>query len=409
MKKTLSVILIIVCCAIVVEIVAPDLASAAPSKNNIIEQILDQFIQASSQWEDEIKTFSSRLFWLLAGVNFAWVATMLVLQNGDIGDFVRELIKFIFFVGFWWWVLCNSGDLTTRIIDSFRQIGASTYGGVKGISPSNILETCYNIFITATKKIEVFEGETWMIGIGALGVLAFGVLIAAQLTLSIVKAYVAIAIGTVALGFGGSKWTEDISKNYLKMVVATGMELMAIQMLVGLSLNLFKIWSNIPSEQFGVQTTFSLLIGLAFLFVIMKEIPSMISGIVFGMQFGGGGIDIVAKGVSTGIAVASATLGAGALAAKAGAIAATARGMQGGAMSNIAGAAYQTMKDNVGQPAAMKRSMMGGTMSNLMSMKQEQSQPGGEGGGGQTRSPSQEFNNMPHAGSSSLNNIPGAK
>lgn len=375
MKKTIFIIFAIIWCSIIFEMVAPDTASAAASKNNIIEQLLDQFMEASKHWKTDIKIFASRLFWALVGINFAWIGIQLALQNGDLADFVRELLRFVFFTGFWWWILQNSGGITGDIIKSFKVIGGASYGGTTSISPSDILETCYKVFLTATEKIEFWEGRTWMVGMGALGVLAFGVLIAAQLTVSLIKAYVAIAMGTIALGFGGSRWTEDIAKNYLKMVVAAGMELMAIQMLVGLSIGLFKIWSNIPANEFGLQTTFSLLIGLALLFFIMKEIPSMISGIVFGMQFNTGSMDIMAKAVSTGFKVAAITTGAGALAAKAGVIATTAKGMQGGMVSNIAAAAGQTMKENVGQPAAMKRSMMGGTMANLMAEKQGQKQP----------------------------------
>ena len=80
-------------------------AHAAIDNANIMDGVLSRYSTAASAWGTTITTHATWLFWTLALISMVWTFGMLALRKADIGEFFAELIRFIVFTGFFWWLL----------------------------------------------------------------------------------------------------------------------------------------------------------------------------------------------------------------------------------------------------------------------------------------------------------------
>ena len=365
--------------AIIFLLIVPAMANAP--QDNVGDSILTIFQNAANQWLPLITAYAQRLFWLLAILDFVYMGIVLALRNGDLYDFVFNLVRKIMFFGFFYALLLNGNQWMMDIINSFRTIAANVPGGAGGISPDTIIETAFDIFMDTCQQVAVLDPKSWVIGVMGIGVVIFGALMTVIQIIALAEMYISIVLGQILLGFGGSEWSKDYAVSFVKYIIAVGMKLMAIQLIAALANNMFTAWANIPVAQFDLQEVAALAVAMMLLFFIMKSIPEIVSGIISGGQFGGANpVSILAAGTAMAAGVATAGIGmmAGGAggAAKAMAVlkeASQAPGNTGGitgALSTAIGAGVQTFKDNIGKPQAMKTSLMGGTYANLRESRQ---------------------------------------
>lgn len=378
MKKTLFFSLFVLT-VILFFMIEP--ASANAPQNNVGDSILTIYQNAANQWLPLITAYAQRLFWLLAILDFVYMGIVLALRNGDLYDFIFNLVRKILFFGFFYALLLNGNQWMMDIINSFRTIAANVPGGAAGLSADTIIKNSFIVFMNAAQQVAVLDPKSWLIGIMGIGVVIFGALMTVIQIIALAEMYLSIVLGQILLGFGGSEWSKDYAVSFVKYVIAVGMKLMAIQLIAALANNMFTAWANIPPAQFDLQEVAALAVAMLLLFFIMKSIPEIVSGIISGGQFGGANpVSILAAGTAMAAGAITGGLGmiagGGGGAAKALAVlreASKAPGNTGGitgTLSSAIGAGVQTFKDNIGKPQAMKTSLMGGTYANLRETRQ---------------------------------------
>ena len=62
--------------------------------------------------------------------------------------------------------------------------------------------------------------------------------VAANVLLALVNAWVLAYAGIFVLGFGGARWTSDIAINYFRSVAGIALKLMTITLLVGIAMSI---------------------------------------------------------------------------------------------------------------------------------------------------------------------------
>lgn len=289
------------------------LKPADPSGSGVLDQLLGRFQTASFGWRDKFAYHAEWLFWLLVTINFVWVFGQLALQQADIAAVFRELIKFTITVGFFWWVLENGPEMAISLYRSFAQIASEASGHTGNITPSGVINIAFDMFA------RVWNGtKTWnpidVILIGAVGLILLVLLslVAINLLILSISAYIFAYAGFFFVAFGGSVWTRDMAVNFLKTALGLAVQIMSYVLIIAICQGFVnhittqvKDWTNMG--ELGV-----VLIVVLMTFMLTSRIPPMLSGLVTGASVGNQGMGNFGAGAAVG---AAAAIGGAAMAA----------------------------------------------------------------------------------------------
>ena len=304
---------------------APLFAQPQPS------QILDQYRNQRITWTTNIWPFANTLFGILATIEFAWSAAVMLLEKSDLQSWTSALVRKIMWIGAFYALLLNGRIWIPAIIDSFEQIGQMS-SGFNGISPSSVFAQGINIAgaLMDGASTSAFFTNTGaclsLILAAALIVLAFtGITI--QFVVAMVESYIVVAAGFIFLGFGGSRWTAPYTERYIGLAVSVGVKIMMIYLLIGAGMNVSLTWVN-DAQQVAASASPAMgafgIMGSSLIFLMLCwQIPKLFAAVLGGAPALTGG-DLISTGTAlVAGAAAVASLGAGAMAAAAGAAAAS--------------------------------------------------------------------------------------
>ena len=280
--------------------IVPAIAFAgAPGNADIgfVDNILRQFQSAAAGWQSIITDAATHLFGSLAIISLVWTFGMMALKKADITEFAAEFIRFIILTGFWFWLLINGPQFATAIIDGLAALGAQAGGltaGPSGFSPSSLVHLGLDILSTVIDQSSFWPDKlslTLFGGLLALAILVMLCLIAVNMVLLLVSAWMLAYAGIFILGFGGARWTSDMAQNYYRTVLGLGLQMMAMTLLVGVGKTF--IDSYYASLQADISLTNlksmgALMVACFFLCMLITKIPPMLGGVVSGASAGSG-------------------------------------------------------------------------------------------------------------------------
>ncbi len=301
-----TILLFVLLCLVVPAVAAPAKATAADGK--ILDATIDRYMEEAAKWEPRIKMAAKTMFWILATVSMVFTfAFMFARGNVGLGDFFGEFLRFIVTVGFFYWLLDNGSEIAKAIIKSFGQLGleaSSTYQA--DLSPSNLVSFALELIGRACTTFGEQDIATSVIALLlsiAIAIL-FGI-IAAMMVQLLCTAWVLVYAGTVVLGFGGGRWTQDIAINYFKTVLGLALQTFTFCLLVGIGqqqvenliANSQKVKtvlvkgyvynSNVSTTSMTIQEGCVILLFTVILFMLVKTVPNMVAGIISGSSTGG--------------------------------------------------------------------------------------------------------------------------
>jgi len=301
-------------------------------------QILDQYRNQRITWTTNIWPYANTLFGILATIEFAWSAAVMLLERTDLQSWTSALIRKIMWIGAFYALLLNGRIWIPAIIDSFEQIG-QTSSGFNGISPSAVFAQGINIagaLMDGASTSAFFTNTGACLSLmlaAALIVLAFtGITI--QFVVAMVESYIVVAAGFIFLGFGGSRWTAPYTERYIGLAVSVGVKIMMIYLLIGTGMNVAVTWVNDAQQVAGSPSpamgAFGIM-GSALIFLMLCwQIPKLFAAVLGGSPALTGG-DLISTGTALVAGAATvASLGAGAVAAAAGGAAAVSGAAAGG-------------------------------------------------------------------------------
>ncbi|EPL60421.1 putative topoisomerase [Stutzerimonas stutzeri B1SMN1] len=321
-------------------------ANAAIDSYGLMDDVLQKFKDNASSWAATFEAAATRLFWILATISMVWTFGMMALRKADIGEFFAEFVRFTIMTGFFWWMLTNGPAFAASIIDSLKQLGGTASaltGFADSFSPSAIVDIGFIVLGKALSEVSGWSPIDSFIGVVlALAVLILMTLIAINMLLLLVSAWILAYAGIFFLGFGGAKWTSDMAINYYKTVLGLAAQIMAMILLVGIGKSIiFDYYDNMEEGVVFMEMAVIVVVALV-LFVLTNKIPGLISGIITGASVGGNGIGAFGAGAAVGavgMAAAAAATGGAAFAAGAANISGGAQALMAaykGAQSNVA-------------------------------------------------------------------------
>jgi type IV secretion system protein TrbL len=325
--------------------------------------MLDQYRAVRISWLNTAAGYANRLFGILALIELAWTAAILVLEKTDLQGWTAALIRKMMFIGAFFALLSFGADWIPRIINSFQIIGQNA-SGLPSLAPTDVLVRGLNI---TGNLLSGAADSGWMGNFGTALALVFAALLAflaflgltVQLVVTLVESYLVVGAGFIFLGFGGSRWTAPYVERYISLAVSTGVKVMVLYLLMGAGLTLTNGWAAaataVPGGPEPAVDALDIAASSVLLLMICWNAPKFTAGILGGTPAFTGG-----DAVGTAGALAQGALLAGA--AVAGGVALGAKMLAaGGAMS--AGQAAGMGAGGAGGSAAAGSSGSGGTPS----------------------------------------------
>jgi len=331
----------------------------AQNGNGPLGQILNSYQNATNQWMNQLQTYARDLFVALAGIEFAWTAIILLLEQRELEGWVAAFIKKLMGISFFYAVLLYAPTWIPAIINSFTTIG-QTVGGTGNLTPDTMLQAGVNLggqVLNAAGAVQVglfsLGNIAWILLLGAIAVVIIicYVAITFAFIMAQVEGFIVISAGMVYLGFGGSRWTSSYVERFLASAVTTGIRIMVFFLIIGLGQTLAQstwvpaaqnVASQVNSSNYGgaAQSAFILTAGIIIFTALAFRLPKLVGAVLSGSPSLSGGD--LAGGVGSIVGGAAAVAGMIAapemMAAKAGASAGA--GAQGAmSASKAAGAA----------------------------------------------------------------------
>lgn len=303
---------------------------------NVMNTITEQkFLKYASEAGGYMTQYSKDLFFYLVGIDFIWTGINWVLDETDLQSIIGALVKKVIYIGLML-QLINSMDLgatggnimsnknwVATIPNTFVAIGQEISAGLPnyncitaGGGPSNtvgigemstlkvnpgcIMDTGIALALTFIGKVigGMFSSVlSFFTIVPNLILLVFAVivtiyivmvfcLLAMDLFVNFIEAYVTMAVGIFLLGFTGSRWTMTTINTYIQYMTMLG-----LRMLMGIAVFVIS-WEVIGAQVYGTpgsaaaaiivgsgwELTIDVL-GVTFIMhMVVKEVPNIAAG-----------------------------------------------------------------------------------------------------------------------------------
>jgi len=296
------------------------LQANAAGASGVLDNVAGRYEATASMWQGVISAAATRLFWSLALISMVWTFGMMALRKADIQEMFAELVRYLMFTGFFFFLLVNAPAMARAIMKSLQQL-ASDASGLPPLSPSGIMDVGFNVLHTM-----LTVPATWSVANALLGlvvgliILVVLALVAVNMLILLVSGWMLAYAGIFFLGFGGSRWTSDMAINYYKTVLGVAASLMTMTLIVGIGQTVLNEYYATLGEGGYAELAVILVIAIV-LYYLVNKIPALISGIITGASVGGasgmgsagGGTAMAAAamaGAATAAAVSAMTSGA---------------------------------------------------------------------------------------------------
>ena len=341
--------------------------------------ITNTFINATTGWYSSLKSIAEGIFYVLFGVDFAYLVAQWLIGGKDVHEVFTSFIKKLITIGVFFTILLNGHELIGWVIDGFRASGVAA-AGQPHTGLSWILDTGGKIFAACVQGpvqsgtggavkyvwdlvssggktlISTILGAFVGMVVGIIAILALIYLALEYLAIQLEAALVA-SVGIIMMGFAGSRWTVQHAEGYLKYALSVGIRLMVLVIWIAFIENhSSSIVTNLLNgvKQSGgtnIGTTLSayanVLIFVLLIAWMAKKLPGIAASVMTGGSSLSGG-ELISSGVAAaalgaaalatgGVALGAAGAGAG-TGVLTGAEAAAAGMGEAGALSGAAGA-----------------------------------------------------------------------
>ncbi|EFD0920827.1 TPA: P-type conjugative transfer protein TrbL [Escherichia coli] len=279
------------------------------NSSGLLDNLLDKYQQVASTWTTVLGDYANWLFWGLVLISMVWTFGMIAMKGGGFQDLLAEVVRFFAINGFFFFILKNGPAISKSIIDSLRELAGNALGTGNGISPSSIVDMAFVILTKVSSAASIWSPmiSTIMITV-AIIVLVVMSLIAVNMLIMLVSAWVMCYAGIILLGFGGSKLTSDITVNYLRTVLSVGIQLFVMTLIIGIGQSFIdQYFSVIKDDVPDLNSLIVLLLASIVLLVLTNRLPQLLSGIVGGASLhgmGGFGAGMIAGAATTAISSA---------------------------------------------------------------------------------------------------------
>ena len=333
--------------------------------NGGLNTLVNQFQSGTSGWMSTADHIALQIFGALAVLEFVWSGATILLRKNDLPDIITGVLFKVLSLSFFYMLIIEAPTWIPDIIQSFWDIGGQISGQAIQ-SPNAILQSGIqmgaHIINSAMKAASFWHPAASTVLAAAAGITAILILVgmlilALQLVVTLIEAFIVIGGGAVLLGFMGSRWTSQWGEKYFGYAVSVGIKLMIVELITGLAYSMTNVWAQqMATLQLGISNAlpsigsmFNVGVGCLIIGALAIMVPSIASS----MMNGSPSLSLGNVGAA-GAAVAGGVIAAGAAGTMAvGSLANSAIGAAKGAHS-LASSAHTAMGGMKGLGAAFQ-------------------------------------------------------
>ena len=262
------------------------LAQGPGFNTTVPSQIMDQFRNQRILWTTNVWVYANTLFGILAVIEFAWSAAVMLLEKSDLQSWTSALIRKLMWIGAFYALLLNGRIWIPAIIDSFTQIGQNA-AGLGALSPSGVFIQGLSLagaLLDGASTSNFFSnpGASLALAFAALIIVVSYTLITINFIVTLVESYLVVSVGFIFLGFGGSRWTAPYTERYIGLAVSIGIKILLLYCLIsagfGLSLGWIDEAQSIAASARPVMTAFDVMGGSLIFMMCCWQIPETVRG-----------------------------------------------------------------------------------------------------------------------------------
>lgn len=264
-----------------------------------INNVINAFSTQTNVWFAGLQGYAFKLFIALATIEVAWTLYKTVMGGADAAAILIELIQQGVTIGFFAWVIEYYNNFANDIITGLRDAAANV-GGVRTLSPGNILTAGFNLMLKMLNHLTWNLPTDIAMVLAGIVVLIVFALITAQIALVLIESYFAINMGVLFLACGPARWTNSYAIGVIRYVISVGAKLFVLQLALGIGQSMLMSYATEggtgnPSTIFVIAATAIVLLA------VVEKVPAYAQGLING----GGGAD------GRGLGAAAAAVGAG--------------------------------------------------------------------------------------------------
>jgi P-type conjugative transfer protein TrbL len=212
-----------------------------------LDSMVAQFYTAGVHYSAAIQPYAIKLFLALFLIDLltTWIQFMAEGQL-DPSHFIGRLFRHVFAGGFVYLMIVNGFAWMYLVIQSFSRIG-SAISGLPALSPASVLKAG----LAMTQMLVNSPSTTGLLnnlelafvsGFLALVVGAAFLIVAVELMLTLVKAYLTTSLGVILLGFGGNRFTASAAEGYFTNVIRIGTRLLFFYAVLAVGMQMVVQW-----------------------------------------------------------------------------------------------------------------------------------------------------------------------
>lgn len=329
--------------------------------SGILDQVLQEFLQALQGDYSKLQTLAQGLFYYLAGIQIAVSALWLMFKGDPLEAFIKTL-QIFFTLSVFYTLIEFGGSWMPQIINGFISMGSSS-SGISSLTPSSVMNQGLSIGFAILDNFANWGWVTHPFGallacVILIAIIILYALLAAETAVLLIKSYVLVALSGLMFAFGANELVRPMAMNYFKAVIGIGLQLLTFYLIMGVGVQIGSSWASLVQQAASAHDLKPFLVVLAAVLVfytIVKNVPPFIAGLS-----GIGGFQ--SYGSTTALtAMAVAGMGARALSSTTKATGST---VQGGAqtVSGLKKAASMSRASSMGNALKQSAASLGGAI-----------------------------------------------
>lgn len=299
---------------------ATALGQAAPDTSaGGVPNVMDQFQTVTSQVGAKMSSIAGGLLGMLAAIQVTWNACDRMMKGGtnEIAGVWANLLRTGLIASFFFWLIGHAQTIFPWLMSQWEWIGAQAIGATP-LTPGGIMGTGISVLEsmrqTVHDKVGMLDQATMGVFIALIYLITLFsfFILAGQMALAQIRAFLGYCIWPLLLGFGGLKSTREIAMNALKANIPAGVIIVTVYIIAAIAVKLIPYWGQCL-EQFSVtdwRPLFAILISTALVGVSAWQVPKLANDFINGSV--SGGISEIASMAVTAAAGAAAMASGGA-------------------------------------------------------------------------------------------------
>ena len=316
--------------------------------------VIDNFLGTFTQYIDSgfglVQGDVRGLAGVLIGIDIVLAALFWVLAPDE--DVIARLIKKTLYIGTFAFIIGNYNSLAQIIYNSFAGLGIEAGGGT--MSAAQLLQPGKLAQVGVTAGMPILNSISSLMGFASffqnfvqiivlliawLIVIISFFIMAIQLFVSLIEFKLTTLAGFVLVPFGLFGKTAFLAEKVLGNVVSSGVKILVLAVIVGISQNLFSQFSSGLNNPPTISDALTLILASLSILGLSIFGPGIANGLISGGPQLGAGAAVGTGLAVAGVGAAGAALAAGGVAAAGGLMAGGAR--MGASVAGGASAAYR--------------------------------------------------------------------